>query len=272
MCDDEQRTTLPWSSRKSEICLSSPNNELFSFDRYVFRGRSCRRTSPLPKRRANIQTICKILGEKTASRQGREADNQLQLSANHRRRKDLSTLPLADRALLDDLGYKKKLQEVDEAILANAKFLNKIVENPEIFGHDVGSEDGELGGTDSANHPSSLSRGLFHVLSAPTKCQRELIMPGKLCSARPSDPRKQRYNPTEFDMDKLRSTLKLFVRDWSHDVGVLLFPCHHVATCLQGKPERDACYEPMKEALMTYFEGKNRCVSISSIYFVSSYV
>ncbi|KIM53992.1 hypothetical protein SCLCIDRAFT_137704 [Scleroderma citrinum Foug A] len=164
------------------------------------------------------------------------------LSANHRRRKDLSTLPLADRALLDDLGYKKKLQEVDEAILANAKFLNKIVENPEIFGHDVGSEDGELGGTDSANHPSSLSRGLFHVLSAPTKCQRELIMPGKLCSARPSDPRKQRYNPTEFDMDKLRSTLKLFVRDWSHD----------------GKPERDACYEPMKEALMTYFEGKNR--------------
>lgn len=65
-------------------------------------------------------------------------------------------------------------------------------------------------------------------------------------------------------MDKLRSTLKLFVRDWSQDVGVLLFPRHHVATCLQGKPERDACYEPMKEALMTYFEGKNRCVSISS--------
>jgi len=159
----------------------------------------------------------------------------LQLSANHRRRKDLSTLPLADRALLDDLGYKKKLQEVDEAILSNAKFLNKIVENPEIFGHNVGGEDGELGGTDSANHPSSLSRGLFHVLSGPTKYQRALITPGKLRSTWPSDPRKQRYNPTELDMDKLRSTLKLFVRDWSQDVGVSLFPLSSCSDVFAGK-------------------------------------
>ena len=40
------------------------------------------------------------------------------------------------------------------------------------------------------------------------------------------DPRKQRgqgqgkYKATDFDMDKLRSTLKQFVRDWSEDVRV----------------------------------------------------
>ncbi|KAL4061973.1 N2227-like protein-domain-containing protein [Scleroderma yunnanense] len=145
------------------------------------------------------------------------------LSANHRRRKDLGMLPLADRALLDELGYKKKLQEVDDAIIANAKFLNKIVENPEIFGHDVDGDDSELKDADTANHPSSPSRG-------------------KLRPARPSDPRKQRYSPTEFDMDKLRSTIKLFVRDWSED----------------GKSERDASYEPIKEALIAHFKGKDR--------------
>lgn len=37
-----------------------------------------------------------------------------------------------------------------------------------------------------------------------------------------SAPRK-RYRPTEYDMDKLRSTMKQFVRDWS--VEVLSFPC-----------------------------------------------
>jgi len=38
-------------------------------------------------------------------------------------------------------------------------------------------------------------------------------------------------------MDKLRSTLKQFVRDWSE----------------QGREERDACYNPMKDALAEHF-------------------
>jgi carnosine N-methyltransferase len=38
-------------------------------------------------------------------------------------------------------------------------------------------------------------------------------------------------------MDKLRSTLKQFVRDWSEE----------------GKIERDSCYEPIKEALVAHF-------------------
>lgn len=66
-----------------------------------------------------------------------------QLTANNRRRKDLYTLSHADKALLDSIGYRSKLQEIDTAILANADFLHKIVANPEIFGHDVTArEDG----------------------------------------------------------------------------------------------------------------------------------
>ncbi|KAF9462245.1 N2227-like protein [Collybia nuda] len=40
-------------------------------------------------------------------------------------------------------------------------------------------------------------------------------------------------------MDKLRSTLKQFVRDWSEE----------------GKAERNMCYEPMKDALVQHFSN-----------------
>lgn len=43
-----------------------------------------------------------------------------------------------------------------------------------------------------------------------------------------STPRK-RYRPTEYDMDKLRSTMKQFVRDWS--VEVWYFPCTRTCRC-----------------------------------------
>ncbi|ETW77529.1 hypothetical protein HETIRDRAFT_243953, partial [Heterobasidion irregulare TC 32-1] len=62
------------------------------------------------------------------------------LAGNNRRRKDLYTLSREDQKLLETLGYKKKLEEVDQAILVNAEFLNKIVANPEIFGHGMEDE------------------------------------------------------------------------------------------------------------------------------------
>jgi len=53
--------------------------------------------------------------------------------ANNRRRKDIYTLPRADQELLNDLDYKQKLDAVDKAILVNADFLAKIVEDTQIF-------------------------------------------------------------------------------------------------------------------------------------------
>lgn len=86
----------------------------------------------------------------------------LQLSANNRRRKDLYTLPQPDLEILERLGYKQKLAEVDNAILANAEFLNKIVANPEIFGHDVSAL--EEADQDS---PSADQGSHFHGVSTP---------------------------------------------------------------------------------------------------------
>jgi len=62
--------------------------------------------------------------------------------------------------------------------------------------------------------------------------------------------------PTEFDVDKLRSTLKQIVRDWSEEVTILFLepPISYTSfVFLQGKVERDACYEPIKEALTRHF-------------------
>lgn len=57
---------------------------------------------------------------------------------------------------MERLGYKQKLTDVDNAILRNAEFLNKIVANPEIFGHDVSSlEDGdEEPSSEEPDHPT----------------------------------------------------------------------------------------------------------------------
>lgn len=51
------------------------------------------------------------------------------------------TLPREDQALLEQLGYKRKLADVDDAILANAEFLGQIVANPAIFENGVPGED-----------------------------------------------------------------------------------------------------------------------------------
>ncbi|KAG1831496.1 hypothetical protein EV424DRAFT_1571449 [Suillus variegatus] len=118
-----------------------------------------------------------------------------------------------DKDLLDILGYRQKLQEVDKAILANAEFLKLIVANPEIFGHDLDSPK-------DADEDKAGCRTL-HEHSHSFQHQRK-------------------YKPTGFDMDKLRSTLKQFVRDWSQ----------------KGKEERKTCYMPMKDALVAHFSDK----------------
>ncbi|KAI6143798.1 N2227-domain-containing protein [Pisolithus tinctorius] len=167
------------------------------------------------------------------------------LNANNRRRKDIHTIPLADRELLTKLGYGQKLKDVDKAILANALFLNKIVENPEIFGHEIGDSvvDGDIGETDNN---AQGARDMMMPVPAGGNTYEHAHSPPHTHPhdrpTRPSDPRRGGYRPTEFDMDKLRSTIKLFVRDWSKD----------------GKAERDLCYEPMKKALEEHFEGRDR--------------
>ena len=58
-------------------------------------------------------------------------------------------------------------------------------------------------------------------------------------------------------MDKLRSTLKQLVRDWSTEVYILFYPpfLYHgfyPFFLFQGKV--GACYGPIKEALLDHFK------------------
>lgn len=50
--------------------------------------------------------------------------------------------------------------------------------------------------------------------------------------------------PTESDMDKVRSTLKQFVREWAEE----------------GKPEREACFKPLIDEIEARFPIKGMYV------------
>jgi len=64
---------------------------------------------------------------------------------------------------------------------------------------------------------------------------------------------------SEFDIDKVRSTLKQFTRDWGAEVSILItnsiaINWRILTICVwKGKRERDACYQPMLEALLRHF-------------------
>ncbi|KAJ7456004.1 N2227-like protein-domain-containing protein [Mycena galericulata] len=103
--------------------------------------------------------------------------------------------------MLAGLGYQDKLDRVDAAI----EFLAQGVAQPEILARPPAPAHSHH----SHSHSHSHGHGHGHA---------------------------KRYKPTDCDMDKLRSTLKQFVRDWSE----------------QGREEREAC-TPMTSALLEHF-------------------
>ncbi|KAI0372549.1 N2227-domain-containing protein [Pilatotrama ljubarskyi] len=177
------------------------------------------------------------------------------LNANNRRRKDIYTIPIEDRELLESVGYKERIAATDKAILANAEFLSHIIANPEIFGEELDPDNAEEVGQvpegsqghqhmqNHASHGHAHSHPQTHAHGSHSHSHGPPQGPSGQHRERGG---KRRYKPTEHDMDKLRSTLKQLVRDWSEE----------------GKVERDLCYEPMKEALLQHFsdipEGERR--------------
>jgi hypothetical protein len=69
----------------------------------------------------------------------------------------------------------------------------------------------------------------------------------------------------EFDMDKLRSTIKQFVRDWAEEVSLVhykrgwarkrvdVYSKLLLVLTPQGKAERDVTYTPLVQELMAHF-------------------
>ena len=136
----------------------------------------------------------------------------------------------------------------DNAILANAAFLDAVIASPEIFSPDPDDDDPELKGNDQDDSDSDedeaapCSSGKGRILCRGTFS--DLVPEGDAHShshshthgshshshshdrAQPWTSRsgggvKKNYRPTENDMDKLRSTLKQLVRDWSAEVRLL---------------------------------------------------
>jgi len=168
---------------------------------------------------------------------------------------------------------------VDKAILVNADFLAQIVSEPEIFGHDLGEEEEEeeeeegKGNSDSPKFPLSHESGasFCYLLCCPfsdlwigtshshshSHLQWDNDHQRHHGQHEGGPNLRKKYRPTEFDMDKLRSTLKQLVRDWSEEVspdGTVYFPLHSCDTSsFQGKEERETCYKPMKDALEQHF-------------------
>ncbi|KAH9045932.1 N2227-domain-containing protein [Lactarius hengduanensis] len=166
------------------------------------------------------------------------------LAGNNRRRKDVFTLPREDQALLEQLGYKRKLADVDDAILANAAFLNQIVANPAIFENGIPGDDEEEndneGTLDGSRDEGPSSPGHSHTHPhRPHPGHTGHAHSHSHGSHSPTDSanHKRKHRPTDFDMDKVRSTLKQLVRDWSEE----------------GKEEREASYQPIKDALLAHF-------------------
>lgn len=152
------------------------------------------------------------------------------ISANNRRRKDFFRLPKDDQDVLEKIGYKTRLRSVDKAVLVNSKFLDAIVANTEIFSqqpetdhrapepsHTHPHSDPYPDDHDRDGHSHSHTHGGSHTHSHDS-----------------SD-----HGTNETDMDKVRSTLKQLVRDWSEE----------------GKGEREACYTPMIDALTKHFSN-----------------
>ncbi|SRR6266436_10191801 len=98
---------------------------------------------------------------------------QYSLSANSRRLKDFYSLPISHQNLLNELGFRKKIDMVDQRIEANAKFLHAVVDHPDIFTEDHPS------GEDLVRDPHSPGGGgtSYSLLDHGTPSQSTIYGP-----------------------------------------------------------------------------------------------
>ena len=71
-----------------------------------------------------------------------------------------------DQQLLSELGFKQKLVEIDQAILANAHFIGNILQDPEIFANAdlMGNDEGVEG----SERDEGMQRALGHRYTTMT--------------------------------------------------------------------------------------------------------
>ncbi|ORX41215.1 N2227-like protein-domain-containing protein [Kockovaella imperatae] len=149
---------------------------------------------------------------------------QYHLSANHARRMAFLQLPKEDKEVYEHLGFREKLEAVDEGIRRNAEFIDEMIADP-LFAEMIKEPDDEDHGSHTHGYTHgahSHSHGDFHSHDHGHGT----------ASHHPQSTAKQRHE-NDVAQDKVRSTLRSFVRDWSKE----------------GKTERETCYVPILEAL-----------------------
>ncbi|TPX37333.1 carnosine N-methyltransferase [Synchytrium endobioticum] len=193
--------------------------------------------------------------------------NYLQHSlANHRKRKrDFLTLPARHRQLVSP-AWHEKWDVIATCIRVNAAFINQVISGQD----DLMEFDGDEGPLPNTGHSHDCRHGHDHSNghshshdhisdeasspaprhthdnSHPPVPHAETPPPhhSHIHGATPnhntsnSNSSVRQAQPTEADMDKVRSTIRQFVRDWSEE----------------GCAERDAVYKPMTDALEKAFE------------------
>ncbi|WOO79754.1 Carnosine N-methyltransferase [Vanrija pseudolonga] len=163
---------------------------------------------------------------------------QYHLSANNARRMAFLQLPRDARSAFEKIGYRDKLDAVDEGIRRNAEFVDLVIQDPvfadmllddsapHAHSHDIGPHAAEHAGHGhSHDHGHAHGHGHGHSHSAPA-------------ASTPKPTQAER----DLSQDKVRSTLRSFARDWS----------------VEGAAERAAAYDPILRALEAYYPPEKR--------------
>ncbi|PWN97760.1 N2227-domain-containing protein [Tilletiopsis washingtonensis] len=135
------------------------------------------------------------------------------------------------------IGFKARLAEIDDRIRRNADVLSLIVDDSRGFFGEAGGVESEAerdssgSGSDGANASASEKGKRAHDGQEQSAGRQ-----GAAQHQHGTDPRRRR-RVADQDLDKIRSTIKQLVRDWSDE----------------GNAEREAAYGPVLDALDARF-------------------
>jgi carnosine N-methyltransferase len=149
------------------------------------------------------------------------------------------------RSLLDvaGRGFKARLDEIDDRVRRNADVLAQIVDDSRSFLGEEKQENSPSLGTERSQPDDAKEEGALAAKSDQTATDKPSEKfpdsnsgaDKKIAkkSGRTSHPR-----IPDHDLDKVRSTIKQYVRDWS----------------VEGLSEREAAYDPILDALESSFK------------------
>ncbi|WVR08449.1 hypothetical protein IAU60_005504 [Kwoniella sp. DSM 27419] len=161
------------------------------------------------------------------------------LSANHSRRMAFLSLPKESKEMLNGIGYREKLDAVDEGIRRNSEFIDEMIAEP-VFSEAQEGLEGDLEDSSPqmthAHHEELPEHVHAHDPVSPHSHSHTQDTAYGSSSRHKGDSRNAQAERDQ-SQDKVRSTLRSFVRDWS----------------VEGVRERQACYDPCLEALERHF-------------------